>query len=94
MSAVVSQGPTLEEEVRRDVEILRELPARTQGRRVGAIVQSGDGVSELVLSVAMGWEKVVWTLAEARALQAALEAEEKRLDRWVTTMSVRLGIRS
>ncbi len=94
MSALGRQGPTLEEEVRRDVEILRELPARTQGRRVGAIIQSGDDVAQLVLSVAMGWEKVVWTLAEARELEAALEAEEKRLDRWVTTMSVRLGISS
>ena len=90
MSEVIDQGPTLEEEVKRDIEILRELPARTQGRRVGAIVQSGDGVSELVLSVAQGWEKVNWTLLESRQLQESLESEESRLDRWVTKMSTRL----
>lgn len=91
MSEVITQGPTLEEEVKRDIEILGELPARTQGRRVGAIIESDDGVAQLVLSVAQGWEKVVWTLQESRELVASLEAEEDRLDVWLASMSKRLG---
>ena len=97
MSQIVNQGPTLEEEVRADIAAIRELPARTQGRRVGSIIQDYARSQELadrIISIAQGWEKVIWTRQEALELEQALEAEESRLDRWVTKMSSRLGIRS
>lgn len=93
MSAVEDQGPTLEEEVKADIAFLRALPARSQGRRVGAIVQDyarSQDLADRIISIAQGWERVNWTRAEARELELALEAEESRLDRWVTKMSTRL----
>ena len=82
-------GVTIEE-VRADIAWIRELPARSQGRRVGAIIQDYARSQELadrILSIAQGWEKVIWPRAEAIELERDLEAEESRLDRWVTKMS-------
>ncbi|KPK74220.1 MAG: hypothetical protein AMJ84_00065 [Acidithiobacillales bacterium SM23_46] len=81
------------------VELLREQGARTLGRRVGCIMQSARPVDEqlagAIVEIAQrAREKATgstaWTLAESLQLIADLEAEERRLDRWLTTQEARL----
>lgn len=75
------------------IDQLQALDVRTQGRRVGAIMASSKPadvlLAEVLVSVRMGL-KTDWTSDEAAGLEAELQAEEKRLDRWLVTWSVGL----
>jgi len=94
MSEVIETGPTLQEEVREAVQKIQALPARTGNRRVGLIMQGGATVDEelreLIMDVALGWERVNWTLAEIRALEGDLESEETRLKIWILRAASRI----
>ena len=76
----------LQDQVRASAEALADLSARAKGRRVGAIMQStasGDqALQELILDVAQGLRRD-WTHVDVLALQNELEADERRLDRWL-----------
>ncbi len=94
MSEVIETGPTLQEEVREAVQKIQALPARTGNRRVGLIMQGGATVDEelreLIMDVALGWERVNWTIHEIRALEHDLEAEEGRLKIWILRAASRI----
>ena len=66
--------------------LLDDAPARTQGRRVGIIVQSrtkaDEPLADAIVTIAQGGRRL-WTIAEACQLIADLEACEDKLGRWI-----------
>ena len=90
----IDQGPTLEEEVRRDILEIQALPIRTLNRPVGLIMQSTKSrdhdLQEKIVNIAQGWERVNWTLTEIRGLEKSLEHEETRLKIWILRFAARL----
>ncbi len=94
MNEVITVGPTLEEDVRDAVKAIQELEPRTLNRRVGLIMQGEGGkdepLRELIMSVALGWERVNWTSVEIARLEEDLTSDETRLKIWLLKFASRI----
>ncbi len=94
MSEVIETGPTLQDEVVEAIQKIQAMPARTGNRYVGLIMQGGatidENLRELIMDVALGWERVNWTLTEIRQLEHDLESDETRLKVWVLKYASRM----
>ncbi len=70
------------------LEILRELPPRTKGRRLASIFKSAKAqdcdISDAIIDIAQG-DRVNWTLNDACALVQELESCQTPLDKWLSS---------